>query len=127
MFTIGNKKVDFFHFCPSEIFTLSHLVNENLVTNFNRFDSIAFEVKNLTNLPFGKVSIFSFLCAIPFSVADWKRGEYPNIFFVHPYNTLGYNVVLFLQFTPIAAEQMKTQGCSACLKVYLMICVLPSF
>lgn len=57
MLTIENKELDFFHFCLVEILVLSHLVNENLVTNFNRFDSIAFEVKNLTNLPLGKVSI----------------------------------------------------------------------
>lgn len=35
MFTIENKELDFFHFCLVEILALSHLVNENLVTNFN--------------------------------------------------------------------------------------------
>lgn len=57
MITTENKELDFFHLCPVEILVLSHSVNENLVNNFNRFDSVAFEVKNLTNLPLGKMSI----------------------------------------------------------------------
>jgi len=62
MFTIENEELDFFHLYPFEILVLSHLINEDLVTNCSRSGSIAFEVKNLTNLPLGKRSVCLRMC-----------------------------------------------------------------
>ena len=43
----------------------------------------------------------------PLVVVDGKGESIQINVSYHPYTTLGYNV-LFLQFTPVAAEQIKT-------------------